>query len=402
MRGQCAKMAQGENFDNIVDKILNSQKATPSLLKEVLQIELEKSRKPTEFEIAELQQKGNKWYNILPWAALFTLIGGISTALITGVFEHAGTNEKNSHEALLEDRRYKASVFDKLLVIDDLPDLTDVGNPATMLAELKKFKKEERRNRICLAAKFGIIKVPDYFIVAEKTSRNEYKNELIVFLDTYGCKNAKIPTSFPSPNHSGVVDSLVCPLSRSAIEANSLKVPSVINGTENIASTILRNALTELNNGIHEKCNPERLREYWATLDFDLSKRDPNVAWSGAFLSWLIAGSGNPNSLILSAANINIWKSGLEISNRGPKKIAFVHTNTHPRVGDIIFIKAHHTAANIEAIRKGEAAFVPLRTGIIHSVTGGVITYVGGNIRDKVSHRSISVDASGIIGYIRL
>ncbi len=398
-------MPEADNFSKLLEKLLSREDLDPNLVKEILQIELERTTIPVEVQVAKLNASNERrkpWFQWIPWAGLFTVLGGVVTAIVTGAFDYVSDTESQSHEIRIEALRYESSVFDKLLVINDTPPISEDADPLEQIEKLEALKHEERRNRICLAASFGLIRVPDYLIVAEPTDRQAYKDEIDSFLSQYGCTGGEIPTALPSPSEPVASAEDGCPLSTLEIVRNRLAFPENIDPMKSNGDALLNLAIIELNKGIHEVCNSARVGEYWATLGLSFDGLDREIPWASAFLAWLISETGNVHDLQLSAQTIDIWRSALRNDALNEASIAFSPAELQPRRGDIIFLARGSGPFDMDALRSEvDGSPIPTHNGIVYSATPDQIRYIGGNVSHMVRFLDVSPNSDRIIGYIR-
>ncbi|MCB1948377.1 DUF2272 domain-containing protein [Nitrosomonas sp.] len=161
-------------------------------------------------------------------------------------------------------------------------------------------------------------------------------------------------------------------------------------------SKLLQIAVKEINLDIHEMASHNKIGQYFDAVGIKADGLDRDIPWSGAFLSWVIAQTGNPQGITLSAAFYNIWNDALL------KGFAFFPVEKKPAPGDLVFfIRGGESPIDIENARQGNSVFRS-HGGIIYEVSDNKFTMIAGNVENGIRLREYSFDDARLIGYVRL
>jgi hypothetical protein len=365
---------------SLVQKLLEKTDLTNDQLLALLQV----AKDPVEVQVELAKAKAlaqTPWRSVVPWAALFTLVGGIGTAALNGGFDLQKNQNEKQTDVRLKELDYQSKVFEHLFVIDpDTLPLPRAGEDPMAKA------KDERQARICLAATFGLIQIPDYVLGVSSKDQAAYSRALKEHLNrSYKCDEAELPVAFPAPTLP-VQTSTVCPYSAPPLDAEAAQASSRANSP--IAVMLIDLATAELNKGVHEDCNKAMIAEYFAATNWNSGVSD-GIDWSAAFTAWLIERAGNPKSMTLDPLESQTWESGLAagVGLTADQK-------PQPRIGDIAYFK------NRSSITWKRAW--PGQSGIIISVQGNSITMIGGNVRNAVGVFTKNMDDPTFVGLLRL
>lgn len=397
-------------FSEVIDRLLARPELSPELLKSVLDAQAEREKVPLEVQIAEMELR-KRWFHTLPQAGLFTFLGGLFTAIgglltayLTGHFDNSKAFNQGIHLERMETMKYQSAVFDKMLVISEIPEFGEAMTGEELVEKIEEFQKDERRNRICMAAHFGIIEVADEFLVSDPKDRDAYQKELTGFLDNrYRCKDAEIPIGLPSVNPEQVALNQREPVcSRSTLDRikNRVTLSGEIMTSTKPSDVMLVLAVSELNKGVNEMCDPGEIQKYWQAVG-SAPSTVPSVdtPWSAAFISWVLQQSGNPHDLALSANSFEIWRSGIWAGLARP-----VVTNERlPRPGDLVVYASRTVGAEtMDRLRLGEqrVGFVPMTMGVILSADEERISYISGNVGNAVSVVIRGVEDPQLVGVL--
>jgi hypothetical protein len=321
-------------------------------------------------------------WSVFPWAALFTLIGGIATALLTGVFDVTKNRDTQSNTYNMKDLEYQYSAFEQLINIDAEQFKDDAA------------RDMERKARICLAALFGLVDVPPYIVGVDLSNIKEYSANFTTLMNQrYECDKVGTPKTFTAPPPT-TTPSTACP-SDVNLASNRLPIPDGLASKIDAKSAILKLALGELNSGVHEFCQPERVAAYWNSVGETYTGLDSQVPWSAAFLSFLINGASNPRGLELSPNTSAIWSSAVS------QQLTYLPLERVPSPGDLIFVRRSGPGNNLsmDDVRQGKRGWLGA-SGVVYSVAGTQVTYIGGNIDNMVSFRTIEQSDPSIVGYV--
>lgn len=182
-------------------KLLDHPDIKPEHLIDLLRL----GREPAEIALEAARAaaaRQRRWYDLPLVASVFTLIGGLISLLAQGMLDLTGAREQRQHEFAVEQqlRRHEldlallerqSAVFDVLLVVN--PETLAVGETDEPGAIAKR-AEEERRARICLAARFGVIRVPDELL----PPGNTHFERVNTLLAPYKCDEVSLPSALPT------------------------------------------------------------------------------------------------------------------------------------------------------------------------------------------------------------
>lgn len=141
------------------------------------------------------------------------------------------------------------------------------------------------------------------------------------------------------------------------------------------------------------------LKEYWASTG--QAYPGPGVAWSGAFINWVVSNSDTPGALLQTAAHIYYARKAY--ANRGIAGLygAFKSDELTIQPGDIIVSARSGGTLTFNDIVHG-TDFIPTHGDIVVSRSGDSLRVVGGNVNDTVSERIVSASSPNIAAVLRL
>jgi|SRR6185295_1736973 len=140
------------------------------------------------------------------------------------------------------------------------------------------------------------------------------------------------------------------------------------------------------------------LKEYWASTG--QAYPGPDVAWSGAFVNWVIAHSDHPNSLLQSGAHIYYARKAYYDKGIAGRYGAFKPSEVEIEPGDIIVGSRPGGTLTFDDIAHGKD-FIPTHGDIVTERTGETIKVIGGNVNDTVSERVVPVNSPHIVAVLR-
>jgi hypothetical protein len=181
----------------------------------------------------------------------------------------------------------------------------------------------------------------------------------------------------------------------------SYNLPMPETGGTKAGRELLGVALAELNRGVHEERDRERVREYWAALGAGSdSLATSNAAWSGAFLSWAIKQAGNPARFPMSATNAAHWNHAVSA------KLTFLPGAQAPAPGDIAFWLRPGAVGDLgksmKQARAGSGPVMPMHAAIVYAGDGTRFSAIGGNVRDAVRLGNYDGNQHTLVGFVRL
>jgi hypothetical protein len=141
------------------------------------------------------------------------------------------------------------------------------------------------------------------------------------------------------------------------------------------------------------------LKEYWASTGQPYP--GPAVAWSGAFVNWVVSNSDTPHALLQSGAHIYYARKAY--ANRGLPGLygAFKPDEVSIEPGDIIVSPRPGGSLTFNDIAHG-TDFIPTHGDIVVGRSGNSLRVVGGNVNDTVSERVVDVSSPNIVAVLRL
>lgn len=142
----------------------------------------------------------------------------------------------------------------------------------------------------------------------------------------------------------------------------------------------------------------EILKEYWATTGQPYP--GPDVAWSGAFINWVISQSDRAGSLLQSAAHIYYARKAYADRGVSGRYGAFQPNETTIEPGDIIVESRPGGNLSFGDIAHG-TDFIPTHGDIVTERNGDTLKVVGGNVNDTVSERVVSASSPKIVAVLK-
>lgn len=147
--------------------------------------------------------------------------------------------------------------------------------------------------------------------------------------------------------------------------------------------------------GIKERDAPERIRDYWRSVDRPhLSGLDSAVPWSAAFVSWDIESAGVPRDLFCPDARHTIYVERIVERMRSPGAVFIAHEpgQRRPEVGDLVCASREGGRTTLQNLDRG-----PGHCDIVVEVRPGEVHTIGGNVADSVTRSIFPLDASGLL-----
>jgi hypothetical protein len=178
----------------------------------------------------------------------------------------------------------------------------------------------------------------------------------------------------------------------------NLPVPPENPSQTKAAQGLLRLAVAEINKNVDEDLAADRISLYLRSA-WGMAGNVHSVAWSSAFLSWLIQESGHKDGLPNTATGLTIWNDATR------KKLTFLPNEKPVLPGDIVFFSRERLLENTDqrlaAMRSGTMSFVPTHPGVVYSSDGDKFSTIEGNVNNAIRLRDHSL-SERIIGFIRL
>jgi peptidoglycan hydrolase-like protein with peptidoglycan-binding domain len=139
------------------------------------------------------------------------------------------------------------------------------------------------------------------------------------------------------------------------------------------------------------------LADYWRTgVGFLPSQSNwwSSVAWSGAFISWVMRQAGAGSDFRYSSAHtdyVGAAKQNRLANNSNPFK-AYRINEVAPRPGDLVCKERSNSGVTYDNVDQG---FRSSHCDIVVAVQPGQLTTIGGNLSDSVRQTSVSIAANG-------
>lgn len=148
--------------------------------------------------------------------------------------------------------------------------------------------------------------------------------------------------------------------------------------------------------GIKERDAPQRIADYWASVDKTLSGID-EVPWSAAFISWAIESAGVSRDLFCPDQRHTIYVERIvgRLAKPGPVFIPHEPDAYAPRVGDLVCASREGSGTTLQNLNRGAG-----HCDIVVDVQPGHLSAIGGNVGDSVTRSVFPLDANGILSPI--
>jgi len=144
--------------------------------------------------------------------------------------------------------------------------------------------------------------------------------------------------------------------------------------------------------GIRERDAPERINVYWRAVDRPERSGLDDVAWSAAFISWVVASAGVPRDLFCPDQRHTIYVERVVERAKAPGAALFARrpNDYAPKVGDLVCASRNNGGTTLDNLNRGPGhcdIVVELRPGEVHAI--------GGNVQDSVSRSIFPADQQG-------
>lgn len=149
--------------------------------------------------------------------------------------------------------------------------------------------------------------------------------------------------------------------------------------------------------GVRERDAPERIADYWASVDKAGRSGLDDIPWSAAFISWDIESAGVPRSLFCPDQTHTIYVERMVDRARQPGA-AFVPrapSERAPQVGDLICASRNGSGTTLNNLNRGAG-----HCDIVVEVRPGEVDAIGGNVGDSVSRSVFPLDGGGFLSPI--
>jgi len=124
-----------------------------------------------------------------------------------------------------------------------------------------------------------------------------------------------------------------------------------------------------------------------------------NVAWSAAFISWVMKTAGAGNNFQYSSAHtdyVGEAKRNRLANNSSPFK-AYRITEVAPRPGDLVCVERQDGNGNWSGVNYDnvDQGFRASHCDVVVEVQSGQLITIGGNVSDSVSDTPVRIDSNG-------
>ena len=149
--------------------------------------------------------------------------------------------------------------------------------------------------------------------------------------------------------------------------------------------------------GVKERDAPERIADYWASVDKPGRSGLDDVAWSAAFISWDIESAGVPRDLFCPDQRHTIYVERMVERARRPGAvfIPLPPSKRAPQVGDLICASRNGSGTTLDNLNRGAG-----HCDIVVEVRPREVHAIGGNVGDSVTRSVFPLDESGFLSPI--
>lgn len=149
--------------------------------------------------------------------------------------------------------------------------------------------------------------------------------------------------------------------------------------------------------GVRERDAPERIADYWASVDKPGRSGLTDIPWSAAFISWDIESAGVPRSLFCPSQTHTIYVERMVARAAQPGAVFIPRRPSEraPEVGDLICAARDGSGTTLDNLNRGAGhcdIVVEIRPGEVHAI--------GGNVGDSVNRSVFPLDESGFLSPI--
>jgi len=149
--------------------------------------------------------------------------------------------------------------------------------------------------------------------------------------------------------------------------------------------------------GVRERDAPERVRDYWKSVDEPGRSGRDDIPWSAAFISWDIESAGVPRDLFCPDQRHAIYVERMALRARQPGAAFIPHRpgERRPEVGDLLCASRDGGSTTLDSLDRG-----PGHCDIVVEVRPGEVHAIGGNVGDSVTRSVFPLDAGGFLSPI--
>jgi hypothetical protein len=149
--------------------------------------------------------------------------------------------------------------------------------------------------------------------------------------------------------------------------------------------------------GVKERDAPERIADYWASVDKPGRSGLTDIPWSAAFISWDIESAGVPRDLFCPDQRHTIYVERMVERAKKPGAVFIPHApdGYAPKVGDLICASREGSGTTLQNLNRGAG-----HCDIVVEVRPGKVDAIGGNVGDSVTRSVFPLDESGFLSPI--
>ena len=149
--------------------------------------------------------------------------------------------------------------------------------------------------------------------------------------------------------------------------------------------------------GVQERDAPERIRDYWKSVDQPSLSGLNDVPWSAAFISWDVESAGVSRDHFCPDARHTIYVERMVERARRPGA-AFMPRRLNeraPQVGDLVCAARDGGRTALDNLDRG-----PGHCDIVVELRAGEAHAIGGNVGDSVTRSVFPLDEQGFLSPI--
>jgi len=149
--------------------------------------------------------------------------------------------------------------------------------------------------------------------------------------------------------------------------------------------------------GVKERDAPERIHDYWTSVDKPNRTGLDDIPWSAAFISWDIASAGVPRDLFCPDQTHTIYVERMVAREKRPGAVFIpqLPSQRAPEVGDLICASRNGSGTTLDNLNRGAG-----HCDIVVEVHPREVYAIGGNVGDSVTRSVFPLDESGFLSPI--
>ena len=149
--------------------------------------------------------------------------------------------------------------------------------------------------------------------------------------------------------------------------------------------------------GVKERDAPERIHDYWASVDKPNRTGLDDIPWSAAFISWDIQSAGVPRDLFCPDQTHTIYVERMvgRAKRPGAAFVPLPPSQRAPEVGDLICASRNGSGTTLDNLNRGAG-----HCDIVVEVHPREVYAIGGNVGDSVTRSVFPLDERGFLSPI--